>query len=548
MISTSRLMQNNVRPNPRTPFANCNRMLTHAAARCTCILTCCLWVSVAPQLARAAVRLPSLFTDRMVLQRDMPVPVWGWAAPGETVTVKIAGQILTTKADEAGKWRVTLDSLHTVDPLKMEIAADNTIEVSDILVGEVWICAGQSNMEWPVKDSSDADLEIAAADRPEIRLITCATTGTEEPEQDFQGQWELCSPQSVPEFSAVGYCFGRELSQQLHVPIGLIDVSWGGSACEAWIRRDRLEGNPLYENDLKTSDKGVADYKKTPEWADYTVRLEKWRQKARGAAAAGQHEPFGRPGDVSPVTSQGRAANIFNSRLMPVTPYAIRGVIWYQGESNCGRGAQYREMFPLLIKSWRDDWAQGDFPFYWVQLTSYTEDPPKQWAQLPELREAQTLALDRLPNTGQAVTIDIGDAHDIHPRNKLDVAKRLARIALVRDYGKKFAYLSPRFDSMEKHPGRIVVRMKDVGDHLITTQTGRVLGFEIAGDDRKWFEADALITGKDTIEVKNAQVADPAAVRYAWRGSPTCNLYSFEGLPATPFRTDDWPRQESKPN
>lgn len=516
-----------------------------AIQTCACLAAAGMWFAAAPPEAIANVRLPSIFTDHMVLQRQMPLPVWGWASPGEAVTVKIADQTHTTRADETGKWRVTLASLSPGGPVTLEVSGNNKVLVSDILIGEVWICAGQSNMEWPVKDSANADLVIATADHPDIRLITVATPGTEAPEKDFHGHWETCTPQSIVEFSAVGYGFGCELLQHLHVPIGLIDVSWGGSACEAWNRRDRMEGNPLYAGDLENSDKSCAAYKKAPEWADYTARLEKWRQQAHDAEQAGEHEPAGRPSDVSPVTSQGRAGNIYNSRLTPIMPFGIRGVIWYQGESNVGRGQQYREMFPLLIQSWRKDWAQGDFPFYWVQLANFAPEPLDQWAELPELREAQTLALDRLPNTGQAVIIDLGDAHDIHPRNKLEVAKRLARLALTEDYSKKFACRSPQFDSMEKQPGRVLVRMKDVGDHLITTQTGRVLSFEIAGEDQKWVNANALIVGKDTIEAKSESVREPVAVRYAWAGSPVCNLYSDDGLPATPFRTDDWPRHKT---
>ncbi|MEX2309959.1 MAG: sialate O-acetylesterase [Pirellulales bacterium] len=457
--------------------------------------------------------MPAIFSDHAVLQRDMPVPVWGSAEPGEEVTVAIAGQTHNATADANGKWRVTLQPLSVGEPLKLIVEGKNRLERNDILVGEVWLCSGQSNMEWPVERSANADLEIPAAHHPRIRLVRVKGPGSQTPVEDFEGGWQVCSPGTVPGFSAVGYFFGRELQQHLDVPIGLIDNSWGGSACDAWIRRDRLEGNPLYEAQLANWDKLAAEYEKTKD-----------------------------PAKRDPLFGNQRPANLYHARLGPVLGYAIRGAIWYQGESNAGRAYQYREMFPLMIQSWREDWDQGDFPFYWVQLADFMAEKlqpgDSAWA---ELREAQTMTQDRLPHTGQAVIIDIGEGADIHPRNKQEVAKRLARWALARDYGRNFVCQSPRYESIEVKDGAVIVKFKDVAGGLRAVDAAEVQGFAVAGDDRKWVWADAKIVAPDQVAVSSKEVAAPVAVRYAWADNPVCNLYNQTGLPITPFRTDDWP-------
>jgi sialate O-acetylesterase len=489
--------------------------------------------------ARAELKLPAMFTDHAVLQRDMPVPVWGWAEPGEEVHVAIAGQTHKAKADDKGNWRVTLEPLSVGEPLKLVVESGNErLQVNDILVGEVWLCSGQSNMEWPVSLATNADLEISAANHPQIRLVRVKEPGSQSPVEDFDGQWMVCAPDSVNGFSAVGYFFGRELHDQLGVPIGLVDDSWGGSACEAWIRRDRLEGNPLYADVLKRSDEIAKDFDDAKWAADWAA----WREKADAATKAGKPAPGGRPKSNSQAVGNQRAANLYHARLEPVMPYAIRGAIWYQGESNAGRAYQYREMFPLMIKTWREDWKQGEFPFYWVQLADFQDETPQPgdstWA---ELREAQTMAQDKLPNTGEAVIIDLGEASDIHPTQKMEVGRRLARWALARDYGKTFEHKSPRYESMQKQDGKIVVKLKDVGGGLRSVDAKEVQGFAIAGEDRKWHWAEAKITKADEIEVSSKDVKEPIAVRYAWADNPVCNLYSKALLPVTPFRTDDWP-------
>jgi sialate O-acetylesterase len=394
-------------------------------------------------------------------------------------------------------------------------------------------------MEWNVSSARDGDLEVSAANYPQIRLITVTGEGSQTPVKDFKGHWDVCSPQTVGDFSAVGYFFGRELHQHLNVPIGLIDNSWGGSSCDAWIRRDRMEGNPLYQATLENYDRDAAV--PDPKGA-FDRRMAAWEEQAAAARKAGQPEPPNRPWWFDPVNGQCRPANLYHGRVEPILPFAIRGVIWYQGETNAGRSYQYREMFPLMIQSWREDWGQGNFPFYWVQLADFMAEQPEPinsgWA---ELREAQTMTLDRLPNTGQAVIIDLGEGADIHPRNKLDVARRLARWALARDYDRDVVCQSPRYESMEKQGGKIVVRLKDVGGGLRTVDKNEVEGFAIAGADRNWVWAQARIVDRDRVEVSSDVVPDPVAVRYAWADNPVCNLYSTAGLPVTPFRSDDWP-------
>lgn len=500
-------------------------------------LTCCAL------RARAEVKLPAIFTDHAVLQRDMPVPVWGWADPGESVTVTIAGQTHKTKADNKGKWRVTLEPLSLGKPLTLVAEGKNRLERKDILAGEVWLCSGQSNMEFALISANNGDLEVAAADHPNIRLVRVKEPGSQTPVEDFKGEWKVCSPKTVAGFSAVGYFFGHELNEQLNVPIGLIDDSWGGSSCEAWIRRDRMEGKPLYTELLKKWDNMVKDF----DDAKWKSEWNAWRKKADAARAAGKKVPPNRPLAEKPAAGNHRPANLYHGRVEPVLPYAIRGVIWYQGESNAGRAYQYRDMFPLMIQSWREDWKQGDFPFYWVQLADFMDEKPQPtdsaWA---ELREAQTLVLDKLPHTGQAVIIDLGEAADIHPKKKLDVGRRLARLALANEYGKSILSKSPRYDSMEKQGNTIVVKFKDVGGGLHPVDSKDVLGFAIAGADKKFVWAKAVIANPqngakaDTVAISSKEVPDPVAVRYAWADNPVCNLYNDALLPVTPFRTDDW--------
>ncbi len=349
--------------------------------------------------------------------------------------------------------------------------------------------------------------------------------------------------ESIKDFSAVGYFFGRELQDHIDVPIGLIDNSWGGSACDAWIPRDKFEGNPLHSSRCSSDGRRRKPNGTKPKRRP-TMRRS-WptgrRRPTPPKRPASPCRPAG-PNFNNPLTGNQRPANLYHARLGPVMPYAIRGVIWYQGESNAGRAYQYREMFPLMISSWREAWGQGDFPFYFVQLADFMAEKPEpgdsDWA---ELREAQTMTQDKLPNTGQAVIIDIGEAADIHPRNKLEVASGWRDGRSARTTGRKWSSQSPRYDSMETKGDKIILKFKDVDGGLRTVDNKNLEGFAIAGEDRKWVWADAKVLGKDQVEVHSDKVPNPVAVRYAWADNPVCNLYSWAGLPATPFRTDDWP-------
>jgi sialate O-acetylesterase len=463
------------------------------------------------------VTLPNLFTDHMVVQREIPILIWGKADPGEAVNVVMARKQVGTEAGPDGCWKVRLDPFNAGGPHEISIEGrDSRIVIRDVLVGEVWICSGQSNMEWSVNDTYDADLVRLTADYTDIRLITVPHVGTQDPRDDFEGAWQLCSGETVGSFSAVGYHFGRQLYQALKVPIGLINNAWGGSACEAWIPREVLESRQSFE-----------------------PLLAHWDDRVKQAAE--NKEAKTKFADL--LAGQYRPANLYNGVLHPTIGYGIRGAIWYQGENNVSRAHQYRDLFPLMIQAWRDKWGQGDFPFYWVQLADfqgYVPEPgPSEWA---ELREAQTMTMSRLNNTGEAVIIDLGEANDIHPRNKLDVAKRLSRWALARDYGYGYdiKYRSPQFRSIEITDGKAVLIFDHPGLRLDTYDVNDVMGFMVASDDRKFHHARAEITGRDTIEVTCEDVSVIAAVRYGWADNPVCNVFSHEGLPLTPFRTDQW--------
>jgi sialate O-acetylesterase len=475
----------------------------------------------------AEVRVPNIFGDHMVLQRQQPNKIWGKAGPGEQIRVSLLNQTHTAIASDEGAWLVTLDPMDAGGPHELVIEGSNVIKIKDVLVGEVWVCSGQSNMQWSVRQSNDPDLEALAAKFPEIRMINFPRVGSQEPIWDHpQATWKHCTPENVLDFSAVGYYFGRQLHQTLDVPIGLINNAWGGSACEAWIDREVLEQAGSYETMLSQWDQQSQQAKELEGLQDQRTEEENKLLKDLKNRLAGQHRP----------------ANIYNGVLASHIGYGIRGVIWYQGESNAGRAYQYRDLFPLMISSWRDEWDEGDFPFYWVQLADFraeTESPAESdWA---ELREAQTMTLDRLPNTGQAVIIDIGEGKDIHPKNKADVGRRLARLALANDYGIEIAANSPRYQSMEIKDGKIILSFQFIDGGWRPFDVNRPVGFTIAGQDRKFVEAEAKILDDKRIEVSSPAVAEPVAVRYAWADNPICNMYDSAGLPLTPFRTDDWP-------
>ena len=502
--------------------------------------SCLALTAIQGTLARADVKTPAIFGSHMVLQQGQKNRVWGWADAGEEVTVAIDKQKLTAQPGADGRWQVELEPLTVGGPYTLTIQGKNTLTFDDVLVGEVWICSGQSNMQWSVSRANDPDLERLTAKFPKIRLITVPNVGTQEPQNDFKGAWTECTPDTVNGFSAVGYFFGRQLHQTLDVPVGLINNAWGGSACEAWINRDLMAKDELYKPLL---DRWAAEEQNLPKaMEEYKDKYQKWQVAAQAAKDAGQQPPPAPQNPEARMKGNARPANIYNGALKPTIGYGIRGAIWYQGESNASRAYQYRELFPLMIKSWRDEWQQGDFPFYWVQLADFLDEKPEPadsaWA---ELREAQTLTMTKLPNTGEAVIIDLGEGKDIHPKNKQDVAKRLARWALADVYKLPIAHRSPLYKSMEQQGNKIIVTLDHVGTGLQLFDVREPVGFAIAGADKKFVLAKAKLIAPNKIEVWSDAVSEPAAVRYGWADNPVLNVYSADGLPVTPFRTDDWP-------
>ncbi len=495
-----------------------------------------LGLALVPAL-RAELKLPAIIGDHMVLQQKQANPIWGWDLPGTNVTVAFAGQSHTATAGADGRWTVKLTALPaSKSPQTLSITAGATRrEIQDVLVGEVWMCSGQSNMQWSLGQTYTGDIEGAgAARRPNLRLISVPQVGTQELKTDFKGQWEVANPANAKDFSAIGYLYGRYLHDILDVPIGLIDNAWGGSAAEAWVRRETMDRESRFAALMETTRKRETDLTNP---ANVAAAQAKWKEAADQAKAAKKAAP---PAPSAWLTGNSRPGNIFAGVVNPTLGYGIKGVIWYQGESNAGRAYEHAELFPFLIEQWRKEQGQGDFSFYWVQLADYRAEKSapgeSDWA---ELRETQTKTL-RLPNTGQAVIIDIGEGRDIHPRNKYDVASRLVRWALVKDYGLKFPYRSPEYKSVEFTGNKATVTVDCFGSTLRAFDVTDARGFAVCGEDRKWVWATGKIVGPDKVEVSSEQVAAPIAVRYAWADNPVCNLFSADGLPVTPFRTDNF--------
>lgn len=628
--------------------------------------------------AIADVKLPKIFSSNMVLQQGMEIPVWGRANPQERVAVTFNGKTVRTRANNEGEWMVKLSEQEYGGPHDLIIKGKNTIELKNVMIGEVWICSGQSNMQWRVDQSNNAEAEIAAAKYPNIRLFTVPRSVAQFPQNDISdGEWEECSPETVPGFSAVGYFFGRNLHRELDVPIGLIHSSWGGTVAETWISPNTIRNDPdfreklielqqmdlesyrktrldqvkeLLGGEIPTEDKGMVDGE--PVWAGLNYSDGHWRSiktpmywenqgyididgigwyrkevqlneentnanitlhlgkiddsditffngieigktenkydadriytidkkylkpgknmiVVRVQDTGGNGGIWGKPenqflaignekvdisgnwkfriskAEVSDVNvgPNSYPTLLFNAMINPLIPYGIKGAIWYQGESNAGRARQYRRIFPSLINDWRNHWNQGDFPFLFVSLANYTE-PPKEpgesnWA---ELREAQTKTL-ALHNTGMALAIDIGEADDIHPRNKQDVGKRLTLNAFKIAYGKDVVHSGPMYEAVEFKDRKAFVSFSETGSGLeIKDRYGYLKGFTVAGPDRKFRWAKAELIDDKTVVVYSEEVSNPVSVRYGWANNPDdVNLYNKEGLPANPFRTDDWP-------
>ncbi len=631
-------------------------------------------------LAFANVSLPKFFSDNMVLQRNQLIPIWGWANAGEKITVQFDKQSKTTKAGKDGKWMVKLDAETAGGPYQLIITGKNILTINNVLVGEVWICSGQSNMEMPIEGwgkINNYQKEIADADYPEIRQVKIPNTVSSTPKEDVtKVDWNICSPQTAGDFTATGYFFARELYKQLHVPIGLINTSWGGTMVETWISRKAFEQDNYFKkmiDSMSTLDlEAMAKQKKeavmkkieslqgtfdehanTEQWKEQNFDDSNWphmklpglwEQQGLGLedldglvwfrktiivddVDAGKSATIelskiddsdesyvngtkvgetknkyselrnytipagilkagknvitvrvedtggggGIYGDASDMkitignkvislsgewsfkiqsvysNTTGIGPNsyptlLFNAMINPLIPYAIKGAIWYQGESNAGSAYEYRKSFPLMITDWRNQWNEGNFPFYFVQLASFNADNGNSergstWA---ELREAQTMTLS-LPNTGMAVTTDIGLSDDIHPKNKQDVGKRLADIALANVYAHTMEFSGPMYQSMKTDGNKIILSFTHEGSGLmVKDKYGYLKGFEIAGSDKHFHYAKAYVDG-DKVVVYRDEINNPVAVRYAWSDDALeANLFNKEGFPASSFRTDDW--------
>jgi sialate O-acetylesterase len=493
-----------------------------------------------------------LFSDGAVLQRNKPVPVWGVADDGERITVKIQDQEAATVA-KGGKWMVTLKPLKEGGPFTMTIAgnpgnaSEGPVEIKNVLVGEVWVCSGQSNMQFGLRQSAGSKEAISASADPMLRLFSVPRKALPTEQSDILGKdfplkagrdkWSEASPETTPNFSAVAYYFGRDLRKALNVPVGLIHSSYGGTYAEAWTRRSALESKPSLKSVFEADERAMAAYPTLME--RHKAALEKHKAAVAEAKEQGKTPP---PAPRAPngPNSPNRPAVLYNAMIAPIVPYAIAGAIWYQGESNAGKAYQYQAIFTTMIESWRDAWNQGDFPFLFVQLAPYMKivDKPGEsgWA---ELREAQLKTSQAVPHTAMAVITDVGDENDVHPTRKTPVGARLALLARALVYGEKIDYSGPEYSGMDVDGNSIVLKFKHLGGGL-EAKDGPLKGFAIAGPDHVFVNAEAEIKG-DTIVVRSPSVPNPVAVRYGWANFPLGNLWNKAGLPASPFRTDDLP-------
>ncbi len=490
-------------------------------------------------LARADVKPASVFGDHAVLQREKPIAVWGLADAGEKVTVQLGEVERSTTADEQGRWRVDLPAMKAGGPVQMKIDGKNSVRFNDLLIGDVWVCSGQSNMEFTVKGASNAKEAIAAADQPKIRLLTVPRKASFGQPQDSQpGQWQVCTAETVRGFSAVGYFFGRNLHQKLDVPIGLIASSWGGTPAESWTSAPALNAEPMFAQLVSNFEKKMAEYPAAK--ANHDQAMAAWETENRDKPKNQQSKkPAAPAGPDSPYAPAG----LFNGMIQPLVPYSIKGAIWYQGESNAGRAAAYRTLLPVLIRDWRTAFGQGDFPFLVVQLANYMEaaKQPVENSGWAELREAQLLTARNVPNVGLAVIVDVGEAKDIHPKNKQAVGDRLALAARKIAYGEDVLHSGPILRKMQIDGSTVTLQFDQAKGLKIAdpNETGKPLPFAVAGEDKQWHAATARIEG-DNVVLESDAVQRPVAVRYAWSNNPdSALLYNEADLPASPFRTDE---------
>jgi sialate O-acetylesterase len=501
--------------------------------------------------AAQGVQVPSIFSSHMVLQRDMKLPVWGWAKAGEKVMVTFNGAVESATADADGRWSVALPATAAGGPYTMTIAGTETITLEDILVGEVWLCSGQSNMEMGIEMVKNGKQEAEEANYPQMRLFLVKRRASAKPENDAEKcEWKFCKSDNIRKdgwggFSATGYFFGRALHRQLDVPIGLIESSWGGTLIEPWTPLVGFQQVPALKNILMQIEQTPEQYRQTIR--ETLAKYSDWMKTAEVAVEAKQDVPLPPAWPKNPLESEGKPLSLYNGMIHPLVPFAIRGAIWYQGESNCAQkdGMLYYEKMKALIGGWRTVWNEGDFPFYYVQLASWDysiikgfDDP----TELPRLWEAQTASL-AVPNTGMAVTLDLVDnLKDIHPANKKDVGERLALWALAKTYGMKdIVYSGPLYKSIRVEGNAIRIFFDHTAEGLVSRDGKPLSWFEIAGAGKKFAKAEAAIDpATKTVVVTSSEVKSPVAVRFAWHQLAQPNLMNSAKLPAGPFRTDPW--------
>ncbi len=503
------------------------------------------------QSARAEVRLPKVFSSHMVLQREKPLMIWGWAQPNETVTVELSSESRKVQANERGEWKAILPAMKAGGAYTLTVSGSSTVKFEDVMVGEVWLCSGQSNMEMGIGMVQNAREEIAAANHPEIRLLKVARKWSPLPQDDIEGAWKVCSPQTVAEggwsgFSAAAYFFGRELNKKLGVAVGLIDASWGGTRIESWTPPEGFAAVPMLKQDYEMVQLG------DPRSAIHEKRLghtlndtEHWLAAARQALAEKGIVPAmpTYPAELLPPHDVQNSTALYNGSIHPLHPFALRGAIWYQGESNLGDGLLYTERMKALVGGWREVWGEGDFPFYFVQIAPYNYggDPEKMgifW-------EGQTMAAKTIPNTGMAVINDIGNLKDIHPKNKQEVGRRLALLALANTYGQKDVVCSgPTASSMAIEGDKLRITFNNVGGGLASRDGKPLDWFEIIDAEEGGFvKADAQIDGA-TVVLSAAGVKHPVAMRFAWNMLAEPNFMNAAGLPANSFRAGTVPKRD----
>jgi sialate O-acetylesterase len=523
-------------------------MLKHL--RIVSLVTAIISSGMIPQPAGAEVQLPKVFSSHMVLQQEMPLVIWGWAQPNETVTVTLASASAQTQANERGEWKLTLPAMKAGGPFTLKVTGSSSVQFDDVMIGEVWLCSGQSNMEMGIGAARDGEKEIAAANYPGIRILMVAKKWDPMPQTNIDGEWKVCSPKTVAEggwngFSAAAYYFGRELHEKLGIAIGLIDSSWGGTRIESWTPPEGFAATPALAAEYELVQLG------DPTTQAHQARLkqtlddtERWVASARQALADRALVPAmpAYPQELLPAHDVQNATALYNGMIHPLVPFALRGAIWYQGEANMGEGMRYAERMKALIEGWRQVWGQGDMAFYFAQIAPYNYGGNPETE--PELWEAQAAA-QKIPNTGMAVINDIGNLKDIHPKDKQDVGHRLALLALARTYGRQdLVYSGPDFRSMEIEDGKLRVDFSNTASGLASRDGKPLDWFEIIdADEGAFVKADAQIDGSSVV-LSSPEVKHPVAVRFAWSMLAEPNLMNSEGLPAGAFRAGTVPRRD----